>query len=134
MERWVVFCDESIEKGDYFSNFFGAAMVREKDLSRINAVLEAKKSELNLNNEVKYTRITENYQSKYIELMETFFEFIDSGDIKIRLLFTQNNVNAVLTQEQQKNSYFLLYYQLIKHALGIAFERGGIQRDLSLDR
>jgi hypothetical protein len=124
MERWVVFCDESIERGDYFSNFYGAAIVREKELPRINTILNAKKAELNLGKEVKYTKITENYQSKYIALMETFFELIRAGDIKIRLLFTQNDTTAILTREQRANSYFLLYYQLIKHALGIAFADG----------
>ena len=68
-----MFCDESIEKGDFYSNFFGAALVEETQIEYVNGIIRAKLAELNLNNEVKFARITANYQAKYQELMVEFF-------------------------------------------------------------
>lgn len=119
MRRLVVFCDESVQDGPYYSNFFGAAMVEEKNLKRVNDQLTAKLTSLNLGGEVKFSKISSNYQTKYQELMIEFFQHIKAGDVKIRLLFTQNDKIPVLTPEQKKkNRYFLLYYQLIKHGFG----------------
>ena len=119
MQRLVVFCDESIEKGKYYSNFFGAIMVKEADLVRVNNILETKLKSLNLGKEVKFTRITTSYQTKYQELMVEFFRLVKSGELKVRIMFTQNLDLPQLTPEQRKrNKYFVLYYQLIKHAFG----------------
>lgn len=119
MRRLVLFCDESIQDGPFYSNFFGAALIEEKNLERINNTLTTKLTSLNFHGEVKFAKISSNYQTKYQELIVEFFKLIAAGDIKIRIMFTQNDKIPVLTQEQRKrNRYFVLYYQLIKHAFG----------------
>ena len=50
----------------------------------------------------------------------SFFDFIDDGLIKIRVMFTQNMYRPRnLTNEHWENEYFILYYQFIKHAFGL---------------
>lgn len=84
--------------------------------------LNKKKLELNLMNEVKWTKVTENYLEKYKSLMTTFFSFIRNQRVKVRIMFRQNAYGAIsLSNQQKENGYFLLYYQFIKHAFGLAF-------------
>lgn len=122
MRRLVLYCDESIGKGAYYSNFFGAALVEEKKVEYVNKLLRAKLTSLNIFDEVKFARITTSYQTKYQDLMVEFFKLVKNGDIKIRIMFTHNLDLPKLTAEQQKkNRYFLLYYQLIKHSFGLQY-------------
>jgi hypothetical protein len=132
-ERLVVFCDESIERGEYFSHFYGAALVREKQLERVNAILRMKKSELSLHGEVKFAKITSNYQAKYIALLETFFELISEQLVKVRIMFSQNIHKPTLTHAQRDNTYFLLYYQLVKHSFGLQYMEGALPISLRLN-
>src|SRR5690606_29604483 len=82
----------------------------------------AKKEELNLFQEIKWTKITENYRAKYTEFIQRYFEFVASGRIKIRIMFSHNfHRPKNLNEEQQENRYFLLYYQLIKHGFGFRY-------------
>lgn len=119
-KRYTIFCDESAKKGEKFANFYGGALVKSSDVEAISEVLNAKKSELNLNSELKWVRITKNYETKYIEFITLFFEFIATGRIKVRLMFTSNRVRpSDLTDYHKEYRYFLLYYQFIKHAFGL---------------
>jgi hypothetical protein len=67
--EYIIYCDESEEKGRYFSNFYGGALILSENLEAINRTLNKKKVDLNLKNEVKWTRVTENYERKYINLL-----------------------------------------------------------------
>ncbi len=29
--QYIIYCDESVKRGDYFSNFYGGALVRSND-------------------------------------------------------------------------------------------------------
>jgi hypothetical protein len=119
---YTLYCDESAEKGRHYSNFYGGALLASREREAIEAALREKKEELNLHKEIKWTKITENYETKYIEFIRYFFSFVESGRIKIRIMFTHNfNRPVGLTDNQLKNSYFILYYQLIKHAFGFVF-------------
>lgn len=121
-EQFIIFCDESAEKGTYYSHFYGGALVRASDREMIEDVISAKKAELNIKGEVKWTKITANYKDKYIELVDMFFDLIERGLVKIRLMFTQNiNVVYDLDDEKLDNEYFLLYYQFVKHAFGLRY-------------
>jgi len=123
-ERLIIFCDESVEKGKFYSHFYGGALVRADDRERLENEIRQKKQDLNLHGEVKWTKITENYADKYIELVDFVFDLIAAERIKIRIMFTQNiNVPPRLTDYQQDNQYFLLYYQFIKHAFGLRYWR-----------
>ncbi|MEY1557324.1 DUF3800 domain-containing protein [Yoonia sp. R2331] len=120
--HYTIYCDESSKKGKYYSNFYGGAIVRSRDQEAIEAALTAKKDELNLFNELKWTGVTRNYLEKYTEFIKYFFTFIHSGRVKVRIMYTQNMYRPTgLTSEQHDLGYFLLYYQMIKHAFGIQY-------------
>jgi len=118
----IIYCDESAEKGRYFSHFYGGALIQAANRERIEKSLNDLKAELNLGAELKWTKITHAYQNKYISFVEKLFDHIESGDIKIRIMFTQNsNEPTGLEDHQIGNQYWLLYYQLIKHAFGLMY-------------
>ena|SRR5579871_2344484 len=92
--EYIIYCDESDEKGEYFSNFYGGALVFSDDYQDIVETLTKCKTEQNLHKEVKWTRITEHYEKKYIALLDVFFDLVKAGKIKVRIMFTQNTVIA----------------------------------------
>jgi hypothetical protein len=116
----IIFCDESLQKGKHFSNFYGGALVSAQYLEEIEGALEQKKAALNFHGEVKWSKITEPYREKYIQLMDVFFDFVKAGKIKIRIMFTQN-MYVPTYDDKLGNTYFKLYYQFIKHAFGLQF-------------
>ncbi len=50
--EYIIYCDESVTDGKYYSDFFGGVLVRSGDFDKIKDTLEAKKQELNLLNEI----------------------------------------------------------------------------------
>ena len=56
--HYIIYSDESDRKGKYFSNFFGGVLLKAEDREDIEALLSAKKIELNLNQEVKWEKVT----------------------------------------------------------------------------
>lgn len=120
----VIYCDESIKDGRFFSNFYGGALVESVDLMNVNKALNDLKASLNMHGEVKFQKVTENYLDKYMTLMDGFFDLIAQGKVKVRIMFTQNYHVAVgLDTYHKDNHYFLLYYQFIKHAFGLRFSK-----------
>lgn len=124
--EYVIYADESVERGSFFSNFYGGCLVRSKDLAEVTDTLDERKRELNLLGEVKWQKVTSNYVQKYESLVETFFSLVASGRVKVRVMFTQNRqVPTGLTSKQRENGYFLLYYQFVKHAFGLQYADHG---------
>lgn len=120
--EYVIYTDESSDRGSYFSNFYGGALIRSTDLEAVEHRLEAVKLELGLHGEFKWSKVTDQYLAKYIRLMEEVFGFVAGGMIKIRIMFTQNfHRPQGLTREQKDSRYHLLYYQFLKHAFGLHF-------------
>lgn len=118
--HYTIFCDESAKKGPFYSNFYGSALISSSDQESIENLLKCKKDELNIIGEMKWTKITKNYENKYKDFIKYFFEFVKTGRIKIRIMFTHNYRRPKqLTQEQKDNQYFLLYYQMLKHCFGL---------------
>ena len=118
-KEFVVHCDESIEKGRFYSNFFGGALVRSEHIEIVREKLRQKKIELNLLGEIKWDKITFNYKQKYIDIIDYFLDFVAEDVIKIRVMFTQNsNVPEGLTADHAENKFFILYYEFLKHAFG----------------
>lgn len=121
----IIYCDESLEKGRYFSHFYGGVLLNASRRQEIEGKLQDIKQANNLGAELKWTKITDAYKEKYIAFLEAVFDLVDSGDIKFRVMFTQNSNRARGLDEQQlNNEYWLLYYQLIKHAFGLSYCRG----------
>ncbi len=119
--EYIIYCDESIKNGKYFSDFYGGALVRSSDFINVVAKLKEKKEELNLHQEIKWSKVTVNYLDKYKEMMNVFFAFIEKDIVKLRVMFRQNAMVPNLTKEQRDNGFHLLYYQFIKHSFGLMY-------------
>jgi hypothetical protein len=136
--RYVIYADESIKEGPFFSSFYGAALVRGHDLSYVEGALNRRKAELNLLGEVKWSKISEAYRDKYLAIVNTLFDLIEEDRIKVRIMFRQNLHRPLgLRQDQAENRYALLYYQLLKHAFGLQYSRpprGGATVQILLDQ
>lgn len=118
--EYVIYCDESEEKGRHFSDFYGGVLICSDKLELVRSTLAACKAQLNLKGEVKWSKITENYADKYIALMDCFFNLVASGAIKVRIMFTQNTIKAKgLTPRHIDEKYFILYYEFLKHGFGL---------------
>jgi hypothetical protein len=97
-------------------------LVRSSDLAQAIEILNACKSEQNLNGEIKWQKVTKSYLDKYITVMDSFFNLVDDDLAKVRIMFTNNQyVPQGLTKEQQQSSYHRLYYQFLKHAFGLRY-------------
>ncbi|ABI69303.1 hypothetical protein Swol_2008 [Syntrophomonas wolfei subsp. wolfei str. Goettingen G311] len=110
-----------MQKGQYHSNFYGGALVCSTDIEIVRKLLEAEKKHLGLR-EIKWTKVSAAYLDKYMAMIKLFFDLIEEGKIKVRIMFTQNARQPVgLTREQIEESYFLLYYQFLKHGFGLIY-------------
>lgn len=117
-----IWCDESDKRGKYFSNFYGGVLVKNEDLDEVNEALSDIFRSQNLHKEVKWQKVTVNYLEKYQAVMNTFFDLVKRGKIKVRIMFTSNAIKPLELEEVHKhNEYFLLYYQFFKHAFGLRF-------------
>lgn len=114
-KEYFLYCDESVEKGKFYSDFYGGALVESIHYDEIIKQLTEKKNQLNLFKEVKWNKVSSAYLDKYIALIDAYFEFIKVGKIKIRIMFRQSAFEAInLTDDQKDNGFFLLYYQFYK--------------------
>lgn len=131
--EYIIYCDESVSKGRYFSDFYGGALVRSTDLDYVKAIIDNKKQELNLLNEIKWTKVTGQYLEKYKAMMDVFFDLIRQDKIKIRIMFRQNAQEPInLSKNQIDNGFHLLYYQFVKHAFGLTFRNENLNQDVFL--
>lgn len=130
----IIYCDESIDKGRYYSHFYGGIIVPESHRRIIEDRLNAVKEAQNLGAELKWTKISDAYAGKYIAFVDEIFDLIEDNILRIRILFTQNSKRAVgLSEYQLGNQYFLLYYQLVKHAFGLIHSgQDGVTRNVSV--
>ena len=118
-KEYIVFCDESDRSGSKYSDFYGGLVVRGSQIQRIEAKLHALISQLGLKEEIKWSKVNELYLKSYTALLSQFFDEVRLGNIKVRIMFHQNRYQPKgLTKEQREQSYFLLYYQFIKHGFG----------------
>lgn len=126
--EYVIYTDESDKKGKYYSNFYGGVLVRSTDLQRVIDRLNQCKAQLNLYQEVKWQKVTGNYLEKYRELMDALFDEVTDGRVKVRVMFTHNQIIPTsLTPEHRRAEYHMLYYQFIKHAFGLQYSGDGSQ-------
>ena len=117
---YIIYCDESDDKGERFRDFFGGCIINSADQYEITQALEKKKEELNLLREVKWTRVSSNYLEKYIELIDLFFDFVQAGKIKIRIMFRSTaDAPSDISKATVDDKYFKLYYQFLKHSFGL---------------
>jgi hypothetical protein len=119
-KEYILFCDESDKVGPYYSNFYGGLIVGASEYESITQRLQEVKQAHNLLSEVKWEKVTDQYLAKYLTLMAAFFQEINAGRVKVRIMFRQSALEPCgLTSEQIGSSYYRLYYQFIKHAFGL---------------
>jgi hypothetical protein len=124
-KRYIIFCDESDIKGQFYSHFYGGVLIEASKQQFIEKELQCVKDEINIFfGEMKWEKITRPYVEKYVVFINRVFDIVDRGDMKIRIMFTQNRNVPSLADYQIGNDYFLLYYQFIKHAFGLQYASG----------
>jgi hypothetical protein len=86
--EYLIHCDESTSKGEYFSNFYGGALVRSIHYESVVRELSQLKNDLNFFGEVKWQKVTDTYLGKYLSLIDGFFDMIEQDRVKIRIMFS----------------------------------------------
>jgi hypothetical protein len=124
--EYIVYADESVESGAYFSNFYAGLLVRSVDLPEVLDRLKKAKEDLHLGGKVKWEKVTPQYLEKYVALMGVFFDLVERDLVKVRVMFSHRvNVPVGLEEEQKANTYYLLYYQFLKHSFGLQYSSDG---------
>jgi len=120
-KEYLLYSDESVTEGRYYSNFYGGVLVPGSAVEAITRRLNTVKARLNLHGEVKCTKVTEPYLEKYKAVVDAFFAELTAGHAKVRIMFRQNaRKPRGLTPMQIEQGFYILYYQFIKHAFGFA--------------
>lgn len=120
-KEYVLFCDESDRRGRFYSTFYGGVRVPASALDTTNATLTATKRQLGLTSEIKWEKVDLGVVERYEQFLHVFFDEIAAGHVFMRVMFTQNaRVPVGLSPEQSADSYYLLYYQFLKHGFGLA--------------
>lgn len=121
-KRFIIYCDESDSRGRFYSHFYGGILIEASKQQALEKELQLVKNELNIfEGEMKWQRVTEPYKEKYVQFVDKVFDIVQRGDMKIRIMFTQNRWIPLLEDFQIDNEYFLLYHQFIKHAFGLRY-------------
>lgn len=125
MKGFYIFCDESLKKGELFSNFYGGLLIDIKDFEAVKNALLSKIQDLNIeNSELKWSNVNTLKLNSYIEIIDIFFEFIKANIIKFRVMFTDNRFLAHnLPKSYYDEEYHILYYHFIKHIFGFKYLR-----------
>lgn len=122
MKRYIIYCDESIKEGPFYSNFYGGALIEESKFNEIVNRLNNMKKEIGLNGELKWTNVSAQTLDKYARFIDKYFEFIKLNIIKVRIMFKHAYYRTVgLSQKQIDNEFYLLYYQFFKNAFGLQY-------------
>lgn len=130
MREYLIYCDESLSKGEFYSHFYGGVLVNSRDFLNINSALSKAKSDLNLFGEIKWTKVTAPYLDKYKRMMDVFFNFVREKKLKMRVMFQETS--QIVLGRGQSLQYHILYYQFIKHAFGLAYHRNNPKRETRL--
>ncbi len=116
-----IYCDESISRGRFYSNFYGGLLIEGRSIDRVERRLTNTIREAGLTGEVKWTAITPSVAGRYMLVVDALFGEMREGRVKIRIMFTQNRDVPSLTEAQRDSGYHRLYYQFIKWAFGLQF-------------
>lgn len=116
----ILFSDESVTKGEYYSNYYGGVLVGASQYIRIQKRLEKTREEVDIRSELKWSKVTQNWLEGYKKIIDVFFDEILQDKLKVRIMCRQNAHRPInLSDEQKEHQYFLLYYQFIKNAFGL---------------
>lgn len=120
-KEYTIFCDESDRRGKFYSNFYGGVRVPASKLIRVEGTLNSAKQKLGLTSELKWSKVDAGVVDRYERFVSIFFDEIEATHAFMRVMFTHNRMAPIgLSAEQHAVSYYLLYYQFLKHGFGIA--------------
>jgi len=123
MHGYYIFCDESVKRGKYYSNFYGGLIIEQRDYEKVNNALISKLQDIGFgNSELKWENVNTYVFDAYKEIVNIFFQFIKEDTIKLRIMFNDNRfVPTNLTKEHYDHQYHILYYHFLKHAFGLRY-------------
>lgn len=58
-KEYIIYCDESVSKGRFFSNFYGGVLIASDRIDAVRDHIGAAKQRLNLGREVKWQKVGE---------------------------------------------------------------------------
>jgi hypothetical protein len=119
--RYLIYCDESDDKGLYCSNFYGGALIKLSDQAIVEARLMAAKGLGCSAKEFKWTKVCPYMEAEYIAFVREIFALVQEGLLKIRIMFTQNINQPKGKNYDEENKFFILYYHFLKHAFGLRY-------------
>lgn len=127
-KEFNIWCDESVKKGEYYSNFYGGVLIQSKDKDNVIKELRRVADKIGITEEIKWGKVDDVKLPAFIALMDAFFKLVKKNKIKVRIMFTQNaKVPKGLSKHHIDNEYFLLYYQFFKHAFGLKYANPSAQ-------
>lgn len=132
MANYVIVCDESTKKGLHYSYFYGGVIVDEQKYYTISDKLDLFKNHIGLNHELKRINIDSLNANRYIEMLDFFFTFVKSGDIKVRIMFS-DNANLDNIPKPENETFMKFYYLFIRHAFALPYAREDINLRLIFD-
>lgn len=117
-----IFTDESDRNGEYYANFYGGVLLFHRHLSEVEGKLNARKAAEHIfGGEMKWQRVTPQYLAHYTAVVDEFFDLVERGLVRVRIIFTQEYVVPTQLQaHHRQNRYFILYYLFIRHAFALA--------------
>lgn len=135
-EYWI-FCDESVQKGAHYSDFYGGVIVPAQRHADVENALRIRKAQIGFLKELKWQRVSEMWLDGYRAMVTAFFDHLRSGDVRMRVMFRKNEEDPERPVSLGDDRYFKLYYQFIKHAFGLAYvpdHEGGTRLRLYFDQ
>lgn len=132
MEKYVIVCDESTKHGQNYSYFYGGCIINEQKYDAISEKLELFKSHIGLNHELKRVNIDPTNANRYIQMLDFFFTFVKSGDIRVRVMFSDNK-NLEEKPQSIDETFTTFYYLFIRHAFALPYAREDIDLRLIFD-
>jgi len=121
-KEYILYADESISNGKYYSNFYGGALIRSDHLRLCQEELFKIKKKLKIGAEIKWSKVSKSYLEKYKKFTNKILDLVAENKIKFRIMFMQNaTVPVGLSADDKELEYYKLYYQFIKHAFGFQY-------------
>ncbi len=93
-KEYIIWCDESIKKGKFYSNFYGGVLISSNDRENVITKLEEGVKSANITDEIKWQKVNRFHLDAYIKILDLFFELVKQNKIKVRIMFTQNAQKA----------------------------------------
>lgn len=118
MPQLIIYCDESAQKGKFYSDFYGGALLDARYKNSLEQRLLASKGKCQ--GEMKWEKISEYNEEDYKKFIDEIMDIIRDGFMKLRIMFTQN-INVANYHNDNATKYGKLYYQFVKHAFGLRF-------------